>query len=94
MNVIQKTVFATQAVLDALIDSGLFAELDLDQGSPALALDIHDLLADRFLTNADEIAGEFAELFLKQADLVAVALALQEKQKQAQKWIKHKKVGA
>lgn len=50
MNVIQKNVFATEAVLDALIDSGLFTELDLDQGSPALALDIHDLLADRFLT--------------------------------------------
>ena len=83
---IEKTQFATDYVLDTLIESGLFTELDLDQGSAALALDIYDLLADRFLTNTDEIAGEFAELFLKHADLVAVALALQENQKQARMW--------
>lgn len=87
---IEKTQFATDYVLDALIESGLFTELDLDQASVTLAFDIYDLLADRFLTNPDEIAGQFAELFLKHADLVAVALALQEKQKQAQKWITHK----
>jgi len=91
---IEKTQFATDYVLDALIESGLFTELDLDQASVTLAFDIHDLLADRFLVSADQLAGDFAEQFLRQADLIGVALALQEKQKQAQKWIKHKKVGA
>lgn len=90
MNVIQKTVFATQAVLDALIDSGLFAEIDLDRGSPAIAMDLYDLFADRFATNSDPIAGDFAEYLLKHADLIAVALELRVKHQQAQKWIKHK----
>jgi hypothetical protein len=91
MNVIEKTVFATEVVLNAVIDHELFVGLDLDRGSPAIAMDIYDLFADRFATNSDPIAGDFAELLLKHADLIAVALELRVKHQQAQKWVKHKK---
>jgi len=91
MNVIEKTVFATEAVLNAVIDHELFVGLDLDRGSPSIAMDLYDLFADRFATNSDPIASDFAELLLKHADLIAVALELRVKHQQAQKWIKHKK---
>lgn len=88
---IEKTQFATDVVLNACIDNEIYMRVDLDQGSPIVAEDLYDVFADHFATVEDAIASDFAECFLRHADLVAVALELRVKQQQAQKWIKHKK---